>query len=83
LLYFPNNPVWVVFSIFPFTAPVLVMLRLGLTGVPVWQLAVSITVLVLCIIGGLLLAGKLLRTYLLMYGKRPKLGEIIRSFRSG
>jgi ABC-2 type transport system permease protein len=83
LLLFPDNPVWIVFSIFPFTAPVLVMLRLGLTGVPVWQLAVSITVLVLCIIGGLLLAAKLLRTYILMYGKRPNLGEIIHSFRSG
>lgn len=83
LLLFPNNPVWIVFSIFPFTAPVLVMLRLGLTGVPAWQLAISIAVLVLCIIGGLLLAAKLLRTYLLMYGKRPDLGEIFRNLMIG
>jgi ABC-2 type transport system permease protein len=59
----------------------LVMLRLGLTGVPIWQLAVSITVLVLSIVGGLLLAAKLLRTYILMYGKRPGIGEIIRNLR--
>ena len=59
------------------------MLRLGVTGVPAWQLAVSIAVLVLCIIGGMLLAAKLLRTYILMYGKRPDFGEITRSFRSG
>ncbi len=83
LLLFPNSPVWVVFSIFPFSAPVLVMLRFGMTGVPAWQLAVSMAVLVLCIIGGLLLAAKLLRTYLLMYGKRPRLGEIVRNLRSG
>lgn len=83
LVLFPNSPVWVVFSVFPFTAPVLVMLRLGLTGVPAWQLAVSIAVLVLSIIGGLLLAARLLRTYLLMYGKRPNLGEIIRNLRNG
>jgi ABC-2 type transport system permease protein len=83
LLLFPNNPIWVVFSIFPFTAPVLVMLRLGLTGVAAWQLAISIAVLVLSVIGGLLLGAKLLRTYLLMYGKRPNLGEIIRNLRSG
>ena len=57
------------------------MLRLGLTGVPVWQLAVSIAVLVLSIIGGLLLAAKLLRAYILMYGKRPGIGEIIRNLR--
>jgi ABC-2 type transport system permease protein len=82
LLAFPNSPIWVVFSIFPFSAPVLVMLRLGMTSVPAWQLTVSIAVLVLSIVGGLLLAAKLLRTYLLMYGKRPSLGEIIRSLRS-
>jgi len=83
LLVFPNSPIWVVFSIFPFSAPVLVMLRLGMTGVPAWQLAASIAVLVLSIVGGLLLAAKLLRTYILMYGKRPKLVEIIRNLRRG
>ena len=82
LLLVPNSPIWIVLSIFPFTAPVLVMLRLGLTGVPVWQLVVSIAVLVLSIIGGLLLAAKLLRTYILMYGKRPRIGEIIRNLRA-
>ena len=82
LLLFPNNPIWVVFSIFPFSAPVLVMLRLGMTGVPAWQLAASIAVLVLSIFGGLLVAAKLLRVYLLMYGKRPGLGQIIRSLRN-
>ena len=83
LLAFPNSPIWVVFSIFPFSAPVLVMLRLGMTGVPAWQLTVSMAVLVLSIVGGLLLAAKLLRTYILMYGKRPNLREIIRNLRSG
>jgi ABC-2 type transport system permease protein len=62
---------------------VLVMLRLGLTGVAAWQITASIAVLVLSIVGGLLLTAKVLRTYLLMYGKRPNLGEIIRNLRSG
>jgi len=83
IIAFPNSPAWVILSIFPFSAPVLVILRLGLTGVPTWQLATSMAVLVLCIIGGLLLASKLLRTYILMYGKRPNLREIIRNLRSG
>ena len=83
LLAFPNSPIWVVFSIFPFSAPVLVMLRLGMTGVPAWQLIASMAVLVLSIVGGLLLAAKLLRAYVLMYGKRPSLREIIRNLRSG
>ena len=81
IMTFPNSPAWVVLSIFPFSAPVMVILRLGMTGVPPWQLATSIAVLALCIFGGLVLASKLLRTYMLMYGKRPSFGEIIRNLR--
>ena len=79
----PESPIWVILSIFPITAPVEVMLRLGVTDVPAWQLVASIAVLVLSIIGGLLLTAKVFRTYLLMYGKRPSLGEIIRNLRTG
>jgi ABC-2 type transport system permease protein len=83
LLLYPTSPIWIALNIFPFSAPVLTMMRLGLTGVPAWQLAASMGVLVLSILGGLLLASKLLRTYLLMYGKRPTLKEISRSLRTG
>ena len=83
LMLFPNNPIWVVLTIFPITAPVEVMIRLGVSDIPAWQLAASIAVLVLSIIGILSLTIKVFRTYLLMYGKRPKFGEIIRSLRSG
>ncbi len=40
-------------------------------------------ILVASIVAGLYLAAKLLRTYLLMYGKRPNLREIIRNLRAG
>ena len=83
LMFFPNSPVWVVFSIFPFSAPVLVMLRLGLTGVPAWQLVISMVVLALSVACGLWAAAKLLRIYLLMYGKRPRIREIVRALRAG
>jgi len=83
LMLLPDNPIWVVLTIFPITAPVEVMLRLGVSGIPAWQLVASIAVLVLSIIGGLLLTAKVFRAYLLMYGKRPGIGEIIRSLRSG
>lgn len=83
LMFFPNSPIWVVLTIFPITAPVEVMLRLGVSGVPAWQLAVSIVVMAISIVGFLLLAVRVLRVYLLMYGKRPALGEIIRNLRNG
>ncbi|MFC2106342.1 ABC transporter permease [Candidatus Bipolaricaulota bacterium] len=83
LMFFPNSPVWVVFSIVPFSAPVMVMLRLGLSGVPTWQLVTSMVVLALSVAGGLWLAARLLRIYLLMYGKRPRLREIVKAIRAG
>jgi ABC-2 type transport system permease protein len=58
------------------------MIRLGITGVPAWQLAASLAVLALSVVGGLFMAAKLLRIYTLMYGKRPRLGEIIRNLRA-
>jgi len=82
LMLFPASPAWVVLTIFPLTAPVLTMLRLGVTGVPVWQMAVNISLLILSILGGLWVDSKLLRAYMLMYGKRPGIGQIIRSLRS-
>jgi len=60
-----------------------VMIRLGVSGIPAWQLAASIAVLVLSIIGVLLLTIRVFRTFLLMYGKRPGIGEVIRNLRSG
>ena len=83
IMLFPNSPVWVVLTIFPITAPVTLMLRLGSTDVAAWQIALSILVLVLSVVGGLLLTARIVRTYLLMYGKRPGLGEIIRNLRNG
>jgi len=83
LFIFPDSPIWSVLTIFPVTAPIAVMLRLGVTGIATWELAVSLSVLVLSIILVMFLAVKAFRVYLLMYGKRPAWGEIIRNLRSG
>jgi ABC-2 type transport system permease protein len=83
LMFFPDNPAWIFFAIFPLSAPVEVIMRLGVSAIPVWQLVASIGVMVLTIVGGLLLTTRIFRTYLLMYGKRPAIGDVIRNLRSG
>jgi len=83
IMLLPDSPVWAFFTIFPLSAPVVVIIRLGVSGIPAWQLVASTVVLVLSIIGILLLTIRIFRTYLLMYGKRPGIGEVIRSLRSG
>jgi ABC-2 type transport system permease protein len=83
LFIFPNSPLWTVLTILPVTAPIAVMLRLGVTGVAAWELAVSMAVLALSVILVMFLAIRAFRVYLLMYGKRPSWGEVFRSLRSG
>jgi len=83
VMFFPDNPLWTALTFFPITAPTMVMVRYGVTNIPAWELTVSIVVMLLSTIGGLLIAAKVFRVYLLMYGKRPSIGEVIRSLRSG
>jgi ABC-type Na+ efflux pump permease subunit len=80
-MFFPNNPIWVVLTIFPVTAPIMTMLRLGTSIVPMWQIVVSITVLALSIVGGLSLSIRLFRMHMLMYGKRPGIAQLVQSLR--
>jgi ABC-2 type transport system permease protein len=79
---FPNSPIWVVLTIIPVTAPIQTMVRLGMTEIPLWQILTSIGVLVLSIIGGFNLTIKIFRMYMLMYGRRPSLGEIFRNLKN-
>ena len=67
-----------IFTLIPVTAPMTVFMRLGMSEIPVWELLLSILFLIIGVLGGLWLAAKLFRVYLLMYGKAPKLGDIFR-----
>jgi len=77
----PDHIVNKILTIIPITAPMAVFMRLGTSGIPTWELVLSISLLLAAIIGALVLASKAFRTFLLMYGKTPRLGEIIRSLR--
>jgi ABC-2 type transport system permease protein len=82
LVNFPDSPIWVFLSIFPVTAPIQVMVRLGVSDIPAWQILTSIAVLVSSIIIGLNVGIKIFRVFMLMYGKQPRLREIARSIRN-
>jgi len=82
LINFPDSPIWVVLSIFPITAPIQMMLRLGVSDIPSWQIVTSVGVLCLSIIAGLYISIKIFRAFMLMYGKRPGLAEIIQGLKT-
>lgn len=64
-------------SMIPFTSPIVMMARLP-NGVPFWQIALSVTLLISAFIGTAWLAGKIYRVGILMYGKKTTYKEIIK-----
>ncbi|MBT4510699.1 MAG: ABC transporter permease [Chloroflexi bacterium] len=77
----PEGGIAQALSFIPITAPTTVMMRLANINIPPWELALSITLLASSIALGLWLVARMFRAYLLMYGKRPTLREIVRTLR--
>lgn len=77
----PDHVIGTIFTMIPFSAPIMVFIRLGVSEIPAWELVLSISLLIAGIIGGMVLAAKAFRVFLLMYGKTPKIGEILRALR--
>jgi ABC-2 type transport system permease protein len=81
LLKDPNSVWAVAASLFPLTAPYVMLPRMGLEVVPLWQLAASIGLLILAIWATLWFSSRLYRVGILMYGKRATLPELVRWLR--
>ena len=71
----PDGPLAFWCSMIPFTSPIVMMVRLPF-DVPFWQIALSISILVLSFIGTTWMAGKIYRTGILMYGKKTTWKEM-------
>ncbi|AKB13520.1 ABC-2 type transport system permease protein [Methanosarcina thermophila] len=83
LLTSPDSPFSVFLSLFPLTSPVAMLARMGVTAVPIYQILASILILFVSVHGVILLSSRLFRVYLLMYGKRPRLREILKNIKAG
>lgn len=77
----PDGPLARTMSLVPFSSPILMPLRLGVAQVPWTELALSVLLLAATAGAAMIAAGRLYRTALLMHGKRPSVGEIIRWIR--
>jgi ABC-2 type transport system permease protein len=62
-------------SIIPFTSPIVMMVRIPF-GVPAWELALSMVLLVLGFMGTTWLAARIYRVGILMYGKKVSYKEL-------
>lgn len=62
-------------SIIPFTSPIIMMVRVPF-GVPAWEIALSMVLLVLGFIGTTWIAARIYRVGILMYGKKVSYKEL-------
>ncbi|HEY7862137.1 MAG TPA: ABC transporter permease, partial [Thermoanaerobaculia bacterium] len=76
-----NNPgggISVFFSIFPFTASLVMFLRITVSEPPIWQVLLSVGVMIATTFAIAWFAGRIYRVGILMYGKKPTIPEILR-----
>jgi len=77
----PGTKLAKIAAIFPFSAPILMPLRLSLISVPWTEVVASLLSMVVMIAVAIWIASRIYRTGLLMYGKRPSFGEVARWLR--
>jgi ABC-2 type transport system permease protein len=71
----PESPLAFWCSLIPLTSPIVMMARIPF-GVPYWQIALSMAIMVATFIGFVWMAAKIYRTGILMYGKKTSWKEI-------
>lgn len=66
-------------SYIPFTSPMAMFTRICMSTVPLYEILISIAILIASVVGVGVIAAKIYRTGVLMYGTQPKLGNIIKA----
>ncbi len=74
----PNNTFAKILSIFPLTSPFNMVGRTVTSNVPAWQLALSLALLIVTATAGVLLAGRIYKVGVLMYGQKASVRSIFR-----
>lgn len=73
------NSTWIrVLSIIPPLSPPAMVMRMNLTSVPLWEILLSVTLLVLAVLAAGWVVARIFRIGILMTGKRPTLPEVLR-----
>lgn len=74
-----DNTLMTVCSYIPFTSPMAMFTRICMSTVPMYEILISIAILIGSTVGVGVLAAKIYRVGVLMYGTTPKIGNIIKA----
>lgn len=78
----PNGVLSRVVTMIPFTAPILMPVRMSLTSVPWFEVLGSIAIMLLTCLAAIWVAARIYRVGVLMYGKKPSMSEVARWIRA-
>lgn len=78
LLESPNSPLSVILSLIPFFSPILMVVRIAITDVPLWQILLSYVLLIATFIASIWVSARIYRVGILMYGKKPGFRDLFR-----
>lgn len=78
----PSGTLAIAVSLIPFTAPILMPVRMSLTSVPWIEVAASVGLMLVACLAAIWLAARIYRVGVLMYGKKPSMAELMRWIRA-
>ena len=81
LIESPNATLSVILSLIPFFSPILMVVRVAVTDVPIWQVILALLLLAGSFVGTIWISSRIYRIGILMYGKKPTLKDLARWFR--
>lgn len=77
----PNSPLATGLSMVPFFSPILMVVRVAVTEVPLWQVLLSYGLLLGTFLGAMWVSSRIYRIGILMYGKKPSVRDLLRWIR--
>lgn len=72
----PDSPLVVVCSYLPILAPFVMFVRIAVSNVPLWQIGVSLAINIVALYLIAILAGKIYRVGMLLYGRAPSIRQV-------
>ena len=76
LFKIPDSTLSVLLSHVPFFSPILMFMRINVLMPPLWEILLNILLVCATVLIVTLISGKIYRVGILMYGKRPTLGQL-------
>jgi ABC-2 type transport system permease protein len=76
LFRIPDSTLTVLLSHVPFFSPILMFMRINVLMPPLWEILLNILLMCVTVLLVTLISGKIYRVGILMYGKRPTLGQL-------